>query len=302
MTLLEDIQNAAVDSKSDLGTLLRKCKLLAARLGSQPLEDWLVWESNGYPDDVAVPDYRVWRLELKGHFAGPFGSGLRNAPIPLAFIPETARKHYERHECRHSIAAIEAILAEAESGTVSISTGDLALILGTKVYQHQNCIQAWAVLGKGNLVELLNSVRNRILDFALAVWKEAPAAGEHGSNSTTSLEATRVTQIFNTTVYGGSANLVGSSNASTIAFNVGAGDFFSLERVLRENGVSEEDTTDLRVALESETAPTLTKGFGPKVSSWIEKMMKKAAEGAWHISLGAGGKLLAEAIAKYYGF
>jgi hypothetical protein len=57
MTLLEDIQNAAIDSQSDLGTLLRKCKLLAARLGSQPLEEFLLWESNGYPDDVEVPDY-----------------------------------------------------------------------------------------------------------------------------------------------------------------------------------------------------------------------------------------------------
>lgn len=47
MTLLEDIQQSAVDSKSNLGELLRKCKLLAARLGSQPLEDWLIWESNG---------------------------------------------------------------------------------------------------------------------------------------------------------------------------------------------------------------------------------------------------------------
>jgi len=74
--LLEEIQNAAVDAQSDLGTLLRKCKLLAARLGSKPLEDWLVWESNGYPDDVRVPDYRVWSLEIKGHFLGPFGSGL----------------------------------------------------------------------------------------------------------------------------------------------------------------------------------------------------------------------------------
>lgn len=62
MTLLEDIQNAAIDAKSDLGTLLRKCKLLAARLGSQQLEDWVLWESNGYPADVNVPDYRIWPL------------------------------------------------------------------------------------------------------------------------------------------------------------------------------------------------------------------------------------------------
>jgi hypothetical protein len=39
MTLLQDIQNAAVDASSNLATLLRKCKLLAARLGSQQLED-----------------------------------------------------------------------------------------------------------------------------------------------------------------------------------------------------------------------------------------------------------------------
>lgn len=71
MTLLEDIQNSAVDANSDLGTLLRKCKLLAARLGSQPLEDWLIWESNGYPDDVPVPDYRIWSLEVKGDFVDP---------------------------------------------------------------------------------------------------------------------------------------------------------------------------------------------------------------------------------------
>ena len=48
MTLLEDIQNSAVDPNSDLATLLQKCKVLAARLGSQPLEKWVLWESNGY--------------------------------------------------------------------------------------------------------------------------------------------------------------------------------------------------------------------------------------------------------------
>ena len=87
MSLLEDIQNAAVDSKSDLGTLLRKCKLLAARLGSKPLEDWLLWESNGYPDDIPVPDYRIWRLEVKGHFYGAFGAAFQNAPIPHLCLP-----------------------------------------------------------------------------------------------------------------------------------------------------------------------------------------------------------------------
>jgi AbiTii len=301
VTLLEDIQNAAVDAKSDLGTLLRKCKLLASRLGSQSLEDWLIWESNGYPQDVEVPEYRIWSLEVKGHFSGSFGSALRNAPIPIACLPEKMRKHYKRYECRQSIASIEEILKKSDGGTVEVSTGDLALILGTKVYQDQNCIQAWAEFSTGQLVELVNTVRNRILDFALAVWKEAPTAGDSGTEITPKIEAKRVTQIFNTTVYGGSANLVGTANASLIEFDIRAKDFSSLERVLRDNGVPETELVELHTAIESEEKPKLSQGFGPKVSSWISKMMGKAAEGSWNIGLGAAGNLLAQAIAKYYG-
>ena len=96
MSLLEDIQAAAVDAKSDLGTLLRKCKVLAAHLGSKPLEEWLIWESNGYPGHIKVPNYRVWPLDVKGNFSGPFGSGLRNAPIPLVLIPKEVQELYER--------------------------------------------------------------------------------------------------------------------------------------------------------------------------------------------------------------
>ena len=75
---------------------------------SEPLENWLLWESNGYPENVEVPDYRMWELQLKGHFFGPFGSGIQNAPIPLVCVPEGVRGSYERYECRQSVASIEA--------------------------------------------------------------------------------------------------------------------------------------------------------------------------------------------------
>lgn len=78
-------------------------------------------------------------------------------------------------------------------------------------------------------------------------------------------------------------------------------DFASLERVLIENGVLPEDIDELRTSIESEPKAIAKDKFGPRVSAWIAKMMGKAAEGAWKISLGAGGSLLAQAIAKYYG-
>jgi hypothetical protein len=139
LTLLEEIQAEAVDSSCDLGALLRKCQVLAARLRSQPLEDWLVWESNGYPDEIPVPEYRIWSLELVGHFSGPFGSGLRNAPIPLLCLPEKVRQKYRNYECRQSISTIEQLLKAKDGNdpalTLHVPTGDLAVVLGTKVYQ-----------------------------------------------------------------------------------------------------------------------------------------------------------------------
>lgn len=301
MTLIEEIQKEAVDSKSDLGTVLRKCKILAARLGSLPLENWLLWESNGYPDDVPVPDYRIWPLQLKGHFSGPFGSGIRNAPIPWMCLPDNAREFYQNYKCRQSIASIEDILRKSKGGSLHVSTGDLAVVLGANVYERQNCAQAWAEFSTSSLVELLNTVRNRVLDFALAVWKESPTAGEPHDKTSRDIEPGRVTQIFNTTVYGGAANLVGSTTNSAITFTVSKNDFASLEKALRGNGVQDDDIRELDKAVRSDERPNTAQAFGPRVSSWIASMIKKAAQGTWQIGIGAAGKLLADAISKYYG-
>lgn len=302
MTLLEDIQQAAIDANSDLATLLRKCKLLAARLGSQPLEDWVLWESNGYPDNVPVPRYRVWPLTVKGYFVGPVDA-YNNLPIPYPNIPVEARKHYEHYECRQSIAAIETVLANLAkngSSTPVVSTGDLAMVLGKTVYQGYSCLQAWAECTPGNFVEVVNSVRNRILDFSLAVWKEAPNAGE-AEETNSKIETMKVTQIFNTTIYGGSANLVGTANHSPVTLSIVATDFTALREALRQYGVQDPDVDELEKALNEEPKPNSNKSFGPKVATWVAKMVQKAAEGTWNIGLETAGGLLAQIIGKFYG-
>lgn len=303
MTLLEDIQNSAIEAKSDLAELLRKCKLLAARLGSKPLEVWLLWESNGYPKEWPVPEYRIWPLQVFGHFAGPFGSGIRNAPIPmdmLSFVSDKQKESYRRYQCRDSIAAIEALLRDSKKGKVGVTTGNLAIAIGTKLYETQNCVQTWAEFGTGQLVEVLNSVRNRILDFALAVGKESPSAGEIVAESEKIAQA-RVNQIFNFTIHGGSPNIVGTTTDSSVSFNIGTKDFTSLEKFLLEKGADPTDIAELKEAVASDPVPTTPGSFGTKVASWMGRMVAKAASGGWQIGAGAAGKLLADAITRYYG-
>ncbi len=75
MSLLRDIQNAAVDPDTDVATLLSKCKILAVRLGSEEFKGWVDHELNGYDRVEDQPEYRILDTESYGHFAGPFGSG-----------------------------------------------------------------------------------------------------------------------------------------------------------------------------------------------------------------------------------
>jgi hypothetical protein len=280
--------------------LLRKCKLLAARLGSEPLGDWLVLECNGYPDGVAVPAYRIWPLELKGHFSGAFQSMWRNAPIPRGCVPEKIRSGYQAWACRPSIASIEDTVKKSPTGIVCVSAGDLAVTLGTRVLEGHNCLQAWGEFSVCNLVEVLNAVRNRILDFAIAIWREAPGAGDL-ETVTSQDESKKFTQMFHTIVYGGTANILGAAVNSSVNFTVTQSDMASLERVLAEAGISERDFKRLRSALAADERPRMGAGFGPRVSKWMAEMVKKAAEGAWKVGVAAAGSLLEGAISKYYG-
>jgi hypothetical protein len=58
---------------------------------------------------------------------------------------------------------------------------------------------------------------------------------------------------------------------------------------------------DLQQAVENDGQPTNEGKLGPRVSSWIGGMVKKAADGSWGVGVSAAGNLLARAIAKYYG-
>jgi hypothetical protein len=93
MSLLREIQATAVDSSSDIATLLRKCKILAFRLGNDDFKNWIDQELNGYSEISDLPQYRKISVQSGGHFSGPFGSGLNNAPIPSLCLPETIKRN-----------------------------------------------------------------------------------------------------------------------------------------------------------------------------------------------------------------
>jgi hypothetical protein len=110
MSLLQEIQAAVIQDGTEIGPILLKLRLLASRLGSAPLEEWVKHESEGYPDDSPLPDYRIIHVSYTGTFSGPFGSGVNNAPIPSYLIEKFAGKRWTHDEMRQSIAGLDELV------------------------------------------------------------------------------------------------------------------------------------------------------------------------------------------------
>lgn len=220
MSLLREIQNAAIDSNTELAVLLRKCKVLAARLGNPDFKQWVERELSGYDDISALPDYRILTVNSKGHFSGPFQSGIRNADIPLMSIDEKFREHLALSYLGQGVASMENLIKSANGNTLHEPWNpDLVAYVGQNIYQNMNCMQAWKVIPVTGIVAALDAVRNRILNFVLEIEAESPDAGEALINSNP-VPQEKIHQIFNTYISGDVQNVAtGSSDFQQHAIN-----------------------------------------------------------------------------------
>lgn len=300
MSLLREIQSAATDNAVPLETLLRKCRILASRLKHDEFKDWVQSELDGYRNGKELPDYRMMHGNCFGHFGGAFGSGLRNAPIPNSCIPEEFREMLTTIQMRDGVGALEFLLKSEGENLQFPWPAETSMLFGAKIYERVHLMQAWLAVPKTFVAGILSTVRTRVLNFALEIEVQNPDAGEAPANSTPIAQA-NVSQIFNTYVYGNAANVSsGNGNSQSAQFTINKGDLKSLEKSLTSQGVEKEDVAELKTAIKSD-APPSGDSFGPKVSSWIGKMVMKAADGTWKVGTAVAANLLSTAIKSYYG-
>ncbi len=219
MSLLREIQNAAIDSKIELAVLLRKCKVLAARLKNPEFKQWVENEISGYKSSESLPDYRIFKVNSKGHFSGPFQSGLRNADIPLSCIDKEFHEFLSHAYFTQPVASMESLLDDAQGNLQEPWHPDIVALFGQQIYEGMNCMQAWKVIPRGAVVATLDAVRNRILNFALELEAEFPDVGEE-SNDENPLKEQKIHHIFNTYITGNVQNMAtGSTNVNQKAIS-----------------------------------------------------------------------------------
>jgi len=303
MSLLRDIQNAAIDANVDVSVVLRKCKVLAARLGNPNLAEWVEDELNGYEDAESLPEYRVIQTHSKGHFAGYAGSRLQNADIPISCIPKEYREQMSASYMMQPISAYVSLLERSDGDNLQEPWNpDFTAMYGQKIYQHMNCMQAWKVIPHGAVVSLIEAVRNRILSFVLEVESEDPTAGEAEINKPP-IPQERVTQIFNTTINGSVGNLAEGSSHFSQSLQVGVtpGDMESLQQYLKSLGLPADEAQELETAIQADETHSKQKELGKSVTGWLGALMTKIAKGIAPTLKGVETNLITKAVLMYYG-
>src|ERR1035438_8104557 len=175
MSLLREIQSELSRSGVDVVAVLRKCKILAARLGSPEFSRWVDWELNGYPESEAVPEYRKVTVTYFASFVS-MAWKIQKAPVPLFIIPEDLRDSFRFVHFRGGIAKA-ASFAQAK-GLVGWQEPELILLLQGKMYPEMNCQGVWAETAHTEFEQLVSAVTSRILDFSLKLEAENPSARE----------------------------------------------------------------------------------------------------------------------------
>jgi hypothetical protein len=222
MGLLREIRDEVIDANRPLASVLRKARVLAAELDNEPLRQWASHELNGYSDEADLPPYRALRaVPVLGTFAGPFGRYADNMPIPPQSVDERLRDGLFNFAFTEPIAAYEEALRVQQADLRSQWSAEVLVIARPRVLEAMECVNAWRVLSRGQVLGVVEGVRNRLLEFVLELKREAPEAGDVPA-SELPVSKDRVTQIVNMTIYAGAVTDQ-SVNVLGVAGNIAGG-------------------------------------------------------------------------------
>jgi hypothetical protein len=290
MQLLDEIIELAVDDKTSLAVLLRKCTVLSYRLGNERLKAWAEKELNGYADDDPLPDYRQTPTLSKGVFFGSYGSRYENYPIPTVALKEQHRAKVDKEMFRAPIAAFQ--LGPQEKNGVGVWKipwpPNLVAMYQTAFFEGSYILaDAWQEVPVTFFVALNDKVRNRILKFALELRKELGSVGDDPA----ALAPDRVDQTVVANIFGGHVVIAGRVGEVAQAENIVVvkGDLRSLADALARFGVTDQgDLEALKNAIADDRRGESSPSLGQRTRKWIQgaalKLASKGGDAALEVA------------------
>ncbi len=309
MSLLHDIQDGAAEDSVSLGSLLRKVKLLAGRIGVKEIGEWAQRELSGYDSIEELPPYRgPFDTVVLGNAMGPYGSGLRNFPIPPMALSEEFRDgHLFKLYFLQGVAELEALAAAKETVRASwpsdaISAFSILAEGGTvKIDPTMVFVQIWKSISYTTIVGVLDAIRSRLLDFMMQIGEEEPSV-ERAQRITDPERIQQAANTFHTIVYAQSANVaLGNRDVTQTQTLPASFDTDGLLDYLRGLGLNDDLIDDLQVALEEDAEEgdaSESRGPGQRVWTWLKNA---TAATATNVGMPVATTLMTQALLNHFG-
>jgi hypothetical protein len=310
MKLISDIINELVNSQISLQGPFLKTKVLASKIKNETLLNWINKELNGYEDRDSIPDYRKHSCLLVGSWMNGIALNYNqgnNFQFPTSGYGKKMDEILGTMVFPHGISALEE-LSKGDSKVLHIPLSlDFLQIITNRMQKignpYMTVTSASKQISSSIVVDILASMRSNLLDFMLMLDDEFGGITDINKLSEQKSINEKVTSIMNQTIINanGDGNVVTTGNNNSISNTVKKGQFETLQKVLRENGVEQLDINELKEAVETEQTSEEASKPDSKVNQWVKKMLGKAVDGSWQIGLGAAGQLLGDAIKAYLG-
>jgi hypothetical protein len=146
----------------------------------EELQEWVEHELNGYPTGAELPDYRKLKSMVRGTIMeGTVMSHSKHvgAVVPLHNVEPPIRDFLTTFEWRGAVAEIEDVIACAAGPQVTLALEDeVRRYIGAK--QGIGLVSAQRALSRPAFVALLDTIRTRVLQFALKLERKHPSAAE----------------------------------------------------------------------------------------------------------------------------
>ena len=300
-TLLKQMQDDATDHQIPVATLLRRALILARRLDYAPVGEWAQRELEGYTAEADLPPYRAYRsCHVVGDFNGMGGARMTNQPLQSSAVEEDHRRGLFGFELRGGVSQYEAIADAGEDVSFPWSM-DIVAHYQASFIRGWGLANARRMVSGGEVRQLLDAVRTRLLNFTLEIEAANPDAGEApGGEEPVPLQEVR--SAFAVHVMGDHniVNAAGGDAAQEISFEDGRWD--ELRETLAGLGVPGDKVGALRVALQEDASRALPAGtMGPSTAGWYEGLNSAVAQGAISLANEVAGGMIAVELLKFLG-
>lgn len=290
-SLVSELQQEALNPRTDLTDLLRKALVVARKLSIKDFQTWIDNELNGYRDNKALPDYR--KISGSSQCLDRFSGW-----IPIIFSDSESEKYWTIWTCTEPISHVMALVnskSDHDCVQVSYSAEGTESLLASI----HSSTQVRLIVGIASLVPILDSVRTIILNWGIKL-EEDNILGE-GMTFTSREKAIAQSATYNIT------NFYGAVSSSQIQQQVSDSAQFIVEEKtdiepilkfiteIRDKLSKLELTSDIEEEINAELKTLDAQTSSPKPKPAI---LSESLSSIRRILEGAGGALAAELLIK----